>query len=71
MRKFSGSHHSDALYQGTTLVQSCRVTKDLGFQPSGIPALKSETWGILEPGSVGLVPQGRLNLAQDASPGWI
>ncbi len=32
MRKFSGSHHSDALYQVTILVESWRVTKDLGFQ---------------------------------------
>jgi hypothetical protein len=46
MREFSGSHHSDALYQGTTLVQSWRVTKDLGFQP-GIPGLEGETWGTL------------------------
>jgi hypothetical protein len=41
MREFSGSHHSDALYQGTTLVQSCRVTKDLGFQPPGIQLSKA------------------------------
>jgi hypothetical protein len=28
---FSGSHRSDALYQGTTLVGPLRPNKDLGF----------------------------------------
>jgi hypothetical protein len=31
MSKFSGSHRSDALYQGTTLVGPLRPNKDLGL----------------------------------------
>ena len=33
MREFSGSHRSDALYQGTTLVGPLRPNKYLGFSP--------------------------------------
>jgi hypothetical protein len=33
MREFSGSHRSDALYQGLTLVGPLRPNQDLDFEP--------------------------------------
>ena len=47
MRKFSGSHGSDALYQGTTLVGPRGPTKIWAFSPRGTQDLKIESQGSL------------------------